>query len=138
MLAWEGADAATAEIHCIGKEVRRTGRLSVNERRKFIIEKLSAQRSATVRELQEEFDVTEKTIRSDITALSTEYPIYTRQGRAGGIYVQDGWYLSSRHLSRIQARALQKVIDIPEQVLGEYLSKEEMNALRSIYQSFSE
>lgn len=117
--------------------MRSTARLSANERRKFIIEKLSAQRSATVRELQEEFDVTEKTIRTDITALSTEYPIYTKKGHAGGIYVQDGWYLTSRHLTGIQTSALQKVIDMPEEVLGKYLGQEEIMALRSIYQSFS-
>jgi len=117
--------------------VRSTGRLSANERRKFIIEKLSAQRSVTVRELQDELGVNERTIRRDITELSAEYPVYTKQGGAGGIYVQDGWYLSSRHLSGIQASALQKVIGMPEEVLGKYLSLEEMKSLRSIYQSFS-
>lgn len=117
--------------------MRSTGRLSANERRKFIIEELSAQRSVTVRKLQEELGVNERTIRRDITELSAEYPVYTKQGGAGGIYVQDGWYLTSRHLSRIQASALQKVIDMPEEVLGKYLNREEMKALGSIYQSFS-
>lgn len=91
--------------------MRITERLSVNERRKRIMEILSARRSVTLKELQDEFGCSFRTIRYDITALSTEYPVFTRQGNGGGIYVPDGWYLSKHYLNAEQEELLSKLMN---------------------------
>ena len=48
-------------------------------------------RRITAKELAEEFNVTIRTIQNDIQALSLGFPIYTRQGGDGGIFVGDNY-----------------------------------------------
>ena len=57
------------------------------ERRRAIMEVLCARRHETRGNLAFEFGVSKRTIEYDVQSLSLEYPIYTTQGRGGGIHV---------------------------------------------------
>ena len=56
-----------------------------------IINILIVRRRTTARELSEEFGVTVRTIQKDIQALSPGFPVYTKQGGDGGIYIGDDY-----------------------------------------------
>lgn len=56
-------------------------------RRIEIISALSVRRHMTAKELAQEFHVSTRTIQYDIQALSFDYPIYTKQGGNGGIFI---------------------------------------------------
>lgn len=58
--------------------------MNAAERRNEIISILLVRHHITAKELAGEFDVTVRTIKSDIQALSFAYPIYTKPGVAGG------------------------------------------------------
>ncbi|ALG14911.1 helix-turn-helix transcriptional regulator [Kibdelosporangium phytohabitans] len=53
---------------------------------------LQSRRSATIAELAEALEVSERTMHRDIAALqATGVPIWTEQGRGGGVRLVDGW-----------------------------------------------
>ena len=89
--------------------MRITERLSVNERRKRIIEILSARRSVTAIQLASEFDTSVRTINRDLETLSLEYPITTKRGHGGCFSVPDGWYASRSYLTSEQKNLLVKL-----------------------------
>ena len=60
-------------------------RVTANERRRAILETLCRRRRDTRENLAFEFGVSVRTIEYDVQRLSQSYPIYTEQGRAGGI-----------------------------------------------------
>ena len=66
---------------------------AVKERRRAIMEVLCVRRHETRGNLAFEFGVSKRTIECDIQSLSLEYPIYTTQGRGGGIHVVAGFEL---------------------------------------------
>lgn len=63
------------------------------ERRRAIMEILCARRHETRGNLAFELGVSKRTIEYDVQSLSLEYPIYTTQGRGGGIHVVAGFEL---------------------------------------------
>ena len=65
--------------------------MSSSERRREIINILRAKRRVTMRSLAERLMVTTRTIRSDITELSLNYPLFTTQGYGGGVELIDKW-----------------------------------------------
>ena len=62
--------------------------MNTADRRTEIINILIIRRRTTARELADEFGVTTRTIQKDIQALSPGYPIYTKQGGDGGIFIR--------------------------------------------------
>ncbi len=66
----------------------RNGGVDTLHRRMEIISILSAKGHMTTRELAWELDVSRRTIMNDITALSFDYPIYTKPGEGGGVLLQ--------------------------------------------------
>ena len=98
------------------------------ERRTEIISILIVRRHTTARELAEEFGVSLRTIQYDIQALSPCYPIYTKQGGDGGIFIGEDYKpyintLSSDELNTLceiyrQAEGLHKKILL--QILNKY------------------
>ena len=60
-------------------------------RRMEIISILSAKGHITSRELAWEFDVSSRTILHDIAVLSFDYPIYTKPGEGGGIFIMESY-----------------------------------------------
>ena len=83
--------------------------MSANIRRMEILDKLCQRRFDTVNNLAYEFDVANSTIRNDISILSLNYPIYTTQGKGGGVHVSDGYYIGREYLKSSQAELLKKL-----------------------------
>lgn len=69
---------------------------AVKERRRAIMEVLCVRRHETRGNLAFEFGVSKRTIEYDVQSLSLEYPIYTTQGKGGGIHVVEGFELKQR------------------------------------------
>ena len=83
--------------------------LSANDRRMKIINILCDRRFEQIDNLAFEFDVANSTIRNDISILSLNYPIYTTQGKGGGIHVSDGYYIGREYLKPSQEELLGKL-----------------------------
>ena len=58
-------------------------------RRMEIISILSARGHTTMRELAWELDVSRRTIMNDVIALSFDYPVYTKPGEGGGVFITE-------------------------------------------------
>ena len=67
--------------------------MAAEQRRLAIMELLCSRRHDTRENLAFEFGVSKRTIEYDVSILSLRYPIYTTQGKGGGIYVMEGFYL---------------------------------------------
>lgn len=75
-----------------------------------------------------ELDVTRRTIRSDITALTVDYPLETQRGNGGCVKVADWYHLRRNILSCEQQRVLSELIgncdayqaNVLRQMLTEY------------------
>ncbi len=60
-------------------------------RRIEIINIIAARHHVTMKELAKRFNVCKGTIRRDIVSLSYLYPIYTKTGYEGGIFIMEGY-----------------------------------------------
>ena len=83
---------------------------STTERRQLILEYISDCRQVTVNDIVNEFQISEKTARTDVQILACSHPIYTQQGGAGGVRAMDGWYLSRRYLHEDQEALLRSLL----------------------------
>ena len=84
--------------------------MGTTERRNAILKTLCRRRHETIRNLATEFEVSERTIRRDIEALSYTEPIYTQTGRhGGGVYIMEGYYMDRMYMSEDEIAVLQKV-----------------------------
>ena len=70
-------------------------------RRMEIINILVVQRRTTAKKLSEELGVTIRTIQKDIQALSPGFPIYTKQGGDGGIFISESYKPYTNTLSPV-------------------------------------
>ena len=82
---------------------------SAMERRQRIVEILNMRRFERLENLASELNVSKMTIRRDIEVLSCSYPIDTKQGNGGCIYVQDGFDLYERYLTAKQFEVLERL-----------------------------
>lgn len=80
-------------------------------RRMEIINILVVQRRTTAKKLSEELGVTIRTIQKDIQALSPGFPIYTKQGGDGGIFISESYKPYTNTLSPVQVQALCEMYD---------------------------
>ena len=101
---------------------------SAIERRQRIVEILNARRSEQVDNLVCELGVSEKTIRRDIEVLSCSYPLNTKRGNGGCIYVEDGFDLYERYLTARQFEVLEE--------LKVTATEEQAKVLETILRSF--
>lgn len=94
------------------------GRWSMNtaDRRIEIISILSVRHHTTAKELAAEFGVTIRTIHNDIQALSPGFPIYTKQGGDGGIFIREDYKPYSNTLTSIELNVLQELYSEAEGV----------------------
>lgn len=78
--------------------------MNAADRRMEIISILIARRQTTAKELAEEFGVTVRTIHNDIQALSPGYPIDTKQGGDGGIFIGEYYnpYINSLSIKELE------------------------------------
>lgn len=101
-----------------------------NERREAILDILCTRRTEQVKNLAAEFDVSERTIRTDIECLACSYPIETVRGRyGGGIKVADWYHRDRKTLSPEQAALLMK--------LAPTLEGQDLEITNSIINSFA-
>ena len=80
------------------------------ERREAILRVLNTRRKDKIANLAVEFGVSERTVRSDIEALSCTYPITTRRGRyGGGVEIAEDFHLNRKMLTVRQADLLKRL-----------------------------
>ena len=79
------------------------------ERHQAIIELLCERRTEKIENLAFEFSVNECTIRRDIQELSLSYPIYTKTGTYGGVYVAEDYYLGKQYLRSEEKELLEQL-----------------------------
>ena len=89
--------------------------MNTTDRRMEIINILVVRRHTTARELADEFGVTTRTIRNDIQALSPNFPIYTQQGGAGGIFIGDDY---KPYINTLSSDELNTLCEIYRQTEG--------------------
>ena len=87
-------------------------RISLYERRRQLIAVLYERQNDTVGNLAFEFKVSSHTIRNDIRVLELEYPIYTRMGAGGGVFILDSSRLQQRWLTVRQRELLMDVCSV--------------------------
>lgn len=97
-------------VYNAGTTERRKQKIPAAERRMLILEILSVHRFTTVGNLVYEFGVCRKTIQNDIVFLSAFIPIYTAQGKGGGIHVVPGWKEDRLYLTSEQENLLMRLI----------------------------
>lgn len=73
-------------------------------RRTEIINILIVRRHITAGELARELGVSIRTIQYDIQALSPQYPIYTKMGENGGVFIREDYkpYINSLTLIELE------------------------------------
>ncbi len=81
-------------------------KIPLYERRRQLIAVLYERQNDTVGNLAFEFCVSPHTIRHDIRALELEYPIYTKVGSGGGVFILDSSRLQQRRLTVRQRELL--------------------------------
>ena len=86
-------------------------KFSLYERRRLLIIALYERQNDTIGNLAFEFSVSSHTIRNDIRVLELEYPIYTKVGPSGGVFVLDSSRLQQRWLTVRQRKLLIDVCD---------------------------
>ena len=101
---------------------------STIERRQRIIDILNMRRSEKIDNLANELGVARRTIQYDIEVLSCSYPIDTKQGNGGCVYVQEGFDLYERYLTEKQFQVLEE--------LKSTVNDEQVKVIESILKSF--
>ena len=79
------------------------------ERRQKILEILCLRRHETIGNLAHEFNVSQETIRRDITILTCSYPVETVRGGHGGVRVADWFHLDRRALNADEITFLRRL-----------------------------
>lgn len=86
------------------------------DRRNELISILIVRHRTTLHELANELGVTPRTIQNDIQALSLDYPIYTKQGGDGGVFITDGY---NPHRNILTAKELETLTNLYKKEQGE-------------------
>lgn len=101
--------------------------MNAAERRNEMISILVVRRHITTKELADEFDVAVRTIKRDIQALSFAYPIYTKLGVAGGIFIGGHYNPHINSLTQKELKTLKEIYkdaeDRHKEVLAQILHK---------------
>lgn len=88
--------------------------MNATDRRMEIISILVVSGNVTAGELAQEFGVTRRTILNDVVALTYGYPIYTKQGAGGGIFIMDGYKPYNNTLTPLEQERLKKMYHMAE------------------------
>lgn len=102
---------------------------STAERRMAILEYMCERRHETLENLMFEFGVSRSTIIRDLSELSRHYPICTRPGNGGGVYVMEGFFLGKKYFSDKQQELLER--------LSERLDGDDLKTMKSILTIFT-
>ena len=82
--------------------------MTVADRRMEVISILVVSGHATAKELAQEFGITRRTILRDISVLSYGYPIYTKLGAGGGVFIMDSYKPYNNTLTLTEQERLKK------------------------------
>ena len=107
------------------------------ERRRAILRLLCRRGCETVKKLAQEFDVSERTIRRDIEALSLREPIYTVPGKYGGVYVMEHYRMERGYFKQSETALLQKLLGCAETQTACNLSGEETSELKRLIDNYT-
>lgn len=91
--------------------------MNTMNRRIEIINILIIRRHTTANELAQELGVSIRTIQYDIQALSPQYPIYTKPGENGGLFIREDY---NPHINSLTPMELENLREMYEQT-GECL-----------------
>ena len=83
-------------------------------RRMEIVSILVVSGHVTAWELAQEFGVSRRTILNDVVVLSYGYPIYTKSGAGGGIFIMEGYKPYNNTLTPYKQEKLKKMYDAAE------------------------
>lgn len=95
--------------------------MNAADRRIEIISVLIARRRVTAKELADEFGVTVRTIQNDVQALSLGFPIYTKQGVDGGIFMGENYNPYINSLTPKELKTLKELYEVAEEIHKEML-----------------
>ena len=109
--------------------------MGTSERRQDIIKSLCRNRFATVYELAQKYNVNEKTIRRDIDILSLTYPIYTKSGMHGGIFVTEDYNMDRAYMTFEETELLKSIKKKADKL--NLLSKKEEKLFASLISIYS-
>ncbi len=95
---------------------RNEGRDKVDtaHRRLEIISILAAKGHTTMRELAWELEVSRRTIMNDVIALSFDYPVYTKPGEGGGVFITENYKPYTNTLTLTEQKTLCGLYDKAE------------------------
>ena len=102
--------------------------MTASERRIQILYAICERKHESVNNLAFEFNVTTRTIKSDLLELSRSYPIYTTTGKRGGVHIMDGYRFGTKYLSDEQVDVLMKI--------SKNLKGEELKTVQTIISTF--
>lgn len=105
--------------------------MTANERRAEIMRILIGRRRETMTRLARELGVTDRTIRTDITILTVDYPLDTVRGNGGCVKVAD-WYHPHRNIfSREQESVVIAMLDKADEPYQQKVLREMLAAFGS-------
>ncbi len=103
--------------------------MNASERRFQLLSALLKRRKESMESLALEFHVSYMTIFRDIQLLSCYYPIITKRGTNGGVFIMDGYCLGTTYLTVPQTLLLER--------LSALLTGEELMLMQEIIKTFS-
>lgn len=83
--------------------------MTTSERRRTIVLALCRRKKETLGNFAFEFGVSKRTIETDIMCLSNTEPVYTVQGRGGGIYIDEDYVPDIRPFTMEQADLIARI-----------------------------
>lgn len=111
--------------------------MGTTERRNEIIKILCRRRYDTIGNLANEFNVSYRTLRRDIEALSCYVPIYTQNGRyGGGVYMVDGYSMDNIYMNENELNLLNKILQTLSKSEN-YLRNDEFDKLEKLIKKYT-
>ncbi len=112
--------------------------MDTSERRAAILKLLCRRRHETIKNLAEEFGVSERTVRRDIEILSLSEPVYTQAGRyGGGVYVTENYSMDRMYFKESEADVLHKLLACAEAETQCFLSFGEISVLKRLIADYT-
>jgi len=84
--------------------------MKATERREEILQILIKRKQESISNLAFELNTCIRTIKYDILSLSFSYPIYTVQGKGGGVFIDPNFYLHKQYLKSEEQEYLEKML----------------------------
>lgn len=81
------------------------------DRRLAIREFISDKRETSISEIATKFHISKSTARRDLDAITESTSFYSVPGNGGGIRAAEGWYASSRYLTKPQENLLRRLLE---------------------------